>query len=110
MDSSPHLNAARFKRNGKNIATFYQGMKNVSKNDTQLQTILDHLKKKKSSGITSWDAISTYGITRLAHYIHLLRASGYRIADEYEHDRDNRSHKWKRYWLTGSPKAVAKRK
>lgn len=84
-------------------------MKNVSKNDTQLQTILAHLKQKKARGITSWDAISTYGITRLAHYIHLLRASGYRIADQYEHEPDNRTHKWKRYWLTSSPKAVAKK-
>jgi ribulose bisphosphate carboxylase small subunit len=109
MDSNPHPSAVSIKRNGKSTATFYQGMKNVSKNDTQLQTILAHLKKKKGSGITSWDAISTYGITRLAHYIHLLRASGYRIADEYEHEPDNRTHKWKRYWLTGSPKAVAKK-
>jgi hypothetical protein len=109
MDSNPHPSAASIKRNGKSTATFYQGMKNVSKNDTQLQTILAHLKQKKARGITSWDAISTYGITRLAHYIHLLRASGYRIADQYEHEPDNRTHKWKRYWLTGSPKAVAKK-
>jgi ribulose bisphosphate carboxylase small subunit len=110
MDSSPHRSAASIKKNGRYIATYFRGMKNVSKNDTQLQTILAHLKQKKARGITSWDAISTYGITRLAHYIHLLRASGYRIADEFEHDKDNRSHKWKRYWLTGSPKAVAKTK
>lgn len=82
----------------------------MSKNDTQLQTILDHLKKKKSAGITSWDAISTYGITRLAHYIHLLRSRGYGINDEFERDSQDRTHKWKRYWLTSSPKAVAKRK
>lgn len=81
----------------------------MSKNDTQLQTILAHLKKKKSAGITSWDAISTYGITRLAHYIHLLRSRGYGINDEYERDRQDPTHKWKRYWLTSTPKAVAKK-
>jgi ribulose bisphosphate carboxylase small subunit len=110
MDSNPHPSAARLKENGKSTATFYRGTKNVSKNDTQLQTILDHLKKKKSAGITSWDAISSYGITRLAHYIHLLRSRGYGINDEYEHDIQDRTHKWKRYWLTSSPKAVAKKK
>jgi ribulose bisphosphate carboxylase small subunit len=110
MDSNPHPSAVSIKRNGKSTATFYRGTKNVSKNDTQLQTILDHLKKKKSAGITSWDAISTYGITRLAHYIHLLRSRGYGINDEYEHDIQDRTHKWKRYWLTSSPKAVAKKK
>lgn len=110
MDFSPHLSAVSIKRNGKCIAIFYQGTKNVSKNDTQLKTILDHLKKKKSAGITSWDAISTYGITRLAHYIHLLRSRGYGINDEFERDSQDRTHRWKRYWLTSSPKAVAKRK
>jgi hypothetical protein len=109
MDFSPHQNVLSTKRNGKCTATFYQGTKNVSKNDTQLQTILAHLKKKKSSGITSWDAITTYGITRLAHYIHLLRGRGYEIADEFEHDGLDKTHKWKRYWLTGSPTAVAKK-
>jgi hypothetical protein len=109
MDSSPHQNVLSTKRNGKCTATFYQGMKNVSKNDTQLQTILAHLKKKKSSGITSWDAITNYGITRLAHYIHLLRGRGYEIADEFEHDGLDRTHKWKRYWLMSSPTAVAKK-
>jgi ribulose bisphosphate carboxylase small subunit len=109
MDFSPHQNVLSTKRNGKCTATFYRGTKNVSKNDTQLQTILAHLKKKKSAGITSWDAITNYGITRLAHYIHLLRGRGYEIADEFEHDGLDRTHKWKRYWLMSSPTAVAKK-
>jgi ribulose bisphosphate carboxylase small subunit len=109
MDFSPHQNVLSIKRNGKCTAIYSQGTKNVSKNDTQLQTVLAHLKKKKSAGITSWDAITNYGITRLAHYIHLLRGRGYEIADEYERDIQDRTHKWKRYWLTSSPKAVAKK-
>jgi hypothetical protein len=109
MDFSPHPNVLSIKKNGKCTATYFQGTKNVSKNDTQLKTILAHLKKKKSAGITSWDAITNYGITRLAHYIHLLRARGYGIDDEFERDIQDRTHKWKRYWLTSSPKAVAKK-
>lgn len=43
----------------------------MSKSTTQKQQVLAHLKKKKS--LTSWDAINLYGITRLAHYIYLLK-------------------------------------
>lgn len=43
----------------------------MSKSRTQKEQVLAHLQKKKS--ITSWDAIQKYGITRLAHYIYVLK-------------------------------------
>ncbi len=33
----------------------------------------------------------------------------YEIADEFEQDGLDRTHKWKRYWLMSSPTAVAKK-
>jgi hypothetical protein len=77
---------------------------------TQKQVVLDYLKANKAKGITSWDAIVKFGITRLAHYIHLLRISGYRIRDQYEFNVDNPSHKWKRYYLTKTPSPVTRKK
>lgn len=44
---------------------------------THYNNILMHLKKHGS--ITSWEAIQTYGCTRLSHYIYLLRNDGYKI-------------------------------
>lgn len=38
---------------------------------THTQRVLEHLEKYGS--ITTWDAISLYGITRLSAYIHILR-------------------------------------
>lgn len=71
---------------------------------TQQQLIEDHLINREH-GITSWDAITTYGITRLAKYIHDLRRAGYKIADEYEIEG---ARKWKRYWLVSAPKRSRK--
>lgn len=44
--------------------------------------ILKHLQKNK--GITSMEAISEYGITRLASRIHELRESGHNIQNFWE--------------------------
>lgn len=44
---------------------------------TQKTTVLRHL--QEHGEITSWDAINTYGITRLSEYIRQLRSEGYRI-------------------------------
>lgn len=73
---------------------------------TQRENIISHLERRKK-GITSWDAIQKYGVTRLAKYIHDLRSNGWRINDIFEHDRES-NRKWKRYWLVSSPR-VAKR-
>jgi hypothetical protein len=72
---------------------------------TQQQLIEEHLRKRKN-GITSWDAITTYGITRLAKYIHDLRSTGFRIDDCFEFEG---SRKWKRYWLVSAPKTISKK-
>lgn len=74
---------------------------------TQIETVKSELKRSRAKGITSWDVISKYGITRLAHYIHKLRCEGWRITDFYECDPDNVTHKWKRYIYKSSPKVAA---
>jgi ACT domain-containing protein len=53
------------------------------------------LKKKKS--ITSWDAIQKYGITRLAHYIYILRDSYYIKAV----NEQNNESRYARYYYCG---------
>lgn len=70
---------------------------------TQMQNIIKHLESRKK-GITSWDAIQMYGITRLAKYIHELRRSGWSIIDNYEYDKES-NRKWKRYKLLSSSRA-----
>lgn len=67
----------------------------MSKNTTQKQQVLAHLKKHKS--ITSWDAIKLYGITRLAHYIYLLK-DDYKIVSLLEKNEESR---WSRYVYMG---------
>jgi hypothetical protein len=74
---------------------------------TQFEIVQSELKRSRAKGITSWDVIEKYGITRLAHYIHKLRSSGWRITDFYECDPDNVTHKWKRYIYKSSPKMAA---
>lgn len=46
------------------------------------QIILKHLQDNGS--ITSWEAITEYGCTRLSHYIYSLRKEGYAILGEIE--------------------------
>ena len=78
--------------------------KEIEMSLTQQQLIEEHLIKRKK-GITSWDAITTYGITRLAKYIHDLRCAGFRIDDCFESEG---ARKWKRYWLVSAPKRSSK--
>jgi len=47
---------------------------------TQKEQILEHL--LEHNHITSMEAISRYGITRLSEYIHQLRKDGYHIETE----------------------------
>lgn len=47
---------------------------------TQLDLVKNHL--EIYGNITSWEAITHYRITRLAHYIHLLRGQGKSIESE----------------------------
>lgn len=67
----------------------------MSKTTTQKEQVLAHLKKKKS--ITSWDAIKLYGITRLAHYIYLLK-DDYVITKINEKNEESR---WAKYVYIG---------
>lgn len=63
--------------------------------ETQRRIILFHLLAHNT--ITSWQAITLYGITRLACYINILRKEGKLITDEWE-KKDGKQ--WKKYTLT----------
>lgn len=49
---------------------------------TQMNNVKNHL--KRYGHITSWEAITLYKITRLSHYILVLRKEGYEIVSVYE--------------------------
>jgi len=66
---------------------------------TQKQMVLAHFKKRKS--ITSWEAIQSYGITRLAAVICDLRDAGYTITRVMECANGKR---WARYTLLNGRK------
>ncbi len=67
----------------------------MSKKRTQIEQVLSHLKKRKH--ITSWDAIEKYHITRLAHYIYVLK-DHYRINTMIE---KSDGHRWAKYTYLG---------
>lgn len=52
---------------------------------SQNELILAHLRKRKF--ITTWDAFSRYGITRLSGRIYDLRDQGHRITTTYVTNR-----------------------
>lgn len=58
-------------------------------NETQYDQVRKHIVKKP---ITSWEAITKYRITRLSHYILLLRKEGYII--ESKRMQDKKTGKW----------------
>ena len=68
--------------------------------DTQKLKVLNHLKKKKH-GITSWEAISNYRITRLAAYIGFLKDDGHTIESIRE---QNGNKSYARYYLIAEAK------
>ena len=65
----------------------------------QNMLILKHLQTK--SGITSWEAISEYGITRLSARIYDLRNNDFDIQDKWieEYNRYGQRTKFKKYFL-----------
>jgi hypothetical protein len=66
---------------------------------TQKQLVLIHFKKRKS--ITSWEAIQSYGITRLAAVICDLKDDGFTISRVMEYGDGKR---WARYTLLNGRK------
>ena len=62
------------------------------------ERVKNHLLKKGT--ITSWEAIQKYRITRLSHYIYLLRNESYVITGEwYTKERHGEHIRWKEYRL-----------
>ena len=57
-------------------------VKNHIKEITQYDRVLAHLKMKKK--ITSWEAITEYGVTRLSALIYTLRQDGYNISTKFK--------------------------
>lgn len=64
--------------------------------------ILRHLHDYR--GITSWEAFTEYGITRLSAVIFNLKEKGYHFRDEWVHkeNRYNEPVKFKNYLLMGT--------
>ena len=62
--------------------------------ETQLIQVRNHL--LTYGCISSWQAITTYHITRLSQFIYLLRNAGMKITDEWEGNGKNH---WKLYKL-----------
>lgn len=69
-------------------------MEKFKNHTTQKQKILKHLQSKKR--ITTMDAFSKYGITRLSEYIRILREEGFNIPPV----------EWKKNATTGNRYAV----
>lgn len=71
---------------------------------SQRETILNHLKKKKS--ITSWEAFEDFGATRLSAIIFDLRSCGFDIRNVWEEvtNRYGETVRYKRYFLVGKKK------
>lgn len=71
----------------------------MKKEITQDDRVLRHL--KENNGITSWEAIKEYGITRLSAVIFRLRRSGLTIVNEtiYARNRYNEPVHFVRYKL-----------
>jgi hypothetical protein len=68
--------------------------------DTQKLKVLNHLRTSKN-GITSWEAITEYHVTRLAAYIGFLRDDGHTIQAVRE-QHGNKS--FARYFLISEAK------
>jgi hypothetical protein len=65
--------------------------------ETQNKLVLAWL--RKYDGITSIEAIRTYGITRIASIIHRLKRQGHNITSEVIFDSQNKSIHWSKYRL-----------
>ena len=78
------------------VATQYKNHNHSSTKKTQLQVVLQELRKCTRKGITSWDMIVKHRITRTAAYICTLRKMGYGIESKNEHG-DGVT--YSRYWL-----------
>ena len=70
----------------------------MNKHTTQLRQIENHLLVHGS--ITSWKAITGYSVTRLSHYIYLLRGREWNIEGIWKHNKHSR---WKEYQLKNYP-------
>lgn len=55
---------------------------------TQYETVKNHLTER--GYITSWQAIIDYRITRLSHYIYLLKRNGHDLHKEWGHNGKKR--------------------
>lgn len=72
----------------------YTNKNNTKK--TQLQVVLQELRKCTRKGITSWDMIVKHHITRTAAYICTLKKMGYGIEAKSE---TANGQTYSRYWL-----------
>lgn len=78
--------------------------KKNTKKMTQKQVVLRELQKCTKKGVTSWDFITKYHITRAASYVCLLRKEGHKIESKNEHGEG--SIVYSRYFYKGGPDDV----
>ena len=64
---------------------------------TQLRQVINHIEKHGS--ITSWDAISYYGITRLAHWVYTFNRDPDEPRFIYSKWESHNGERWKRYFF-----------
>lgn len=76
------------KKASANAPTQSQKKNNTKKRKSQEDIVLAHLKRYSKKGITSMEAFSKYGITRLSAKIFILRKMGYEILTIRETNKD----------------------
>lgn len=74
---------------------------NSNRQATQKQVVLKELMEHTADGVTAWDMITNYRITRLSSYICTLKKEGYNIR-KVDEPMDNGGH-YSRYFYVGGP-------
>ena len=76
-------------------------MKVLKQSDTQIQDVLKYMTENPKRGITSMEAFSLFGITRLSSVIKSLRDAGYSIDTVEECGKNRRGgiSRYGRYFL-----------
>ena len=66
-------------------ATKRKNQDNNNRRETQRQIVIKELKKYPKKGITAWDMITKYHITRLSGIIFVLKKQGFQISTDLEY-------------------------
>lgn len=78
---------------------------NSNRPATQKQVVLRELKRCTKKGMTAWDFITKFHITRASAYVCMLRKEGHKIDSVNEHGEG--SVVYSRYFYKGGPDDVS---